>query len=169
MNKFNFKRRSFTQGPHILGPILIVAGVFALVSPSIFEAENSPEKVFGVGGGAILLGMLIINSYGGMLIDLSEQKYMAYFSVVGYKFGTWVPMPEIKRISVFSNSYIRINTPNGISPTFSGKVRDYVVQISSYDMEPLFSFTYSNKRKAIKQAEKLASKTNSELNIHIAG
>ena len=68
MNNFNFKRRNLVSGPHLLGSLLIMAGLFALVSPVFIKNESSMERVLGVGVGAIILGLVIVSSYGGTLI-----------------------------------------------------------------------------------------------------
>jgi hypothetical protein len=70
MNKFNFKKRNLISGPHLLGPVLIIAGLFALVSPEFLKSGSSMEKILGVGVGAIIIGLGIISSYSGTLIDL---------------------------------------------------------------------------------------------------
>lgn len=167
MKEFNFKKRNLVSGPHILGPLLIVAGLVALVSAVIFKNDVTLVRTLLVGGGAIVLGLLIINSYEGTLIDLSNKRVKAYISVVGYKLGEWKALSDISVVKVVSNSYVRTNVPNGISPTFSGKVTDFNILLYSDDTKPALAFVYSKKKKAVKQATKLATNLNAELIVEV--
>lgn len=167
MNNFNFKKRNLISGPHLLGPVLIIAGLFALLSPLFLESESSIGKIIGVGVGAIVIGIGIVSSYSGTLIDFSEKRFKEYFSIVGFKFGEWTTLSEISTVKVISNSYVITNIPNGISPTFSGKVTDFRIFLYSDASKPVFSFVYSKKNKAVKQAKKLAFNLNAELVLKI--
>jgi hypothetical protein len=167
MNNFNFKRRNLVSGPHLLGSLLIIAGLFALVSPVFFKNESSVERVLGVGSGAIILGLIIISSYGGTLIDFTEKRYKEYLSIGGYKFGEWTTLPVILTVKVISTSYISTNTPNGISPSLSGKVTDFKTLIYSNASKPVLSFVYSNREKAVKHAKSLADNLNADLILKI--
>lgn len=167
MNNFNFKKRNLVSGPHLLGPVLIIAGLFALLSPLFLESGSSMEKIIGVGVGAIVIGLGIVSSYSGTLIDFTEKRFKEYFSIGGYKFGEWENLPDISTIKVISNSYVITNIPNGISPTFSGKVTDFKIFLYSDVSKPVFSFVYSNKNKAIQKAKKLAYNLNAELVLNI--
>lgn len=167
MNNFNFKRRNLVSGPHLLGSLLLIAGLFALVSPVFFKNESSIERVLAVGMGAILLGLVIVSSYGGTLIDFTEKRFKEYFSIGGYKFGEWTALPLIRTVKVISTSYTSTNKPNGISPTFSGKVTDFKTLICSNASKPVLSFMYSNKDKAVKHAKRLASNLNADLVLNI--
>lgn len=167
MKEFNFKKRNLVSGPHILGPLLIVAGLVALVGALIFENDGSMVRTLIVGGGAIVLGLLIINSYEGTLIDLRNKRIKTYNSIAGYKLGDWTALPDISLVKVISTSYVRTNVPNGISPTFSGKVTDFKILLYSDDTKPTLAFVYSKKKKAVKQATKLATNLNAELIVEV--
>lgn len=167
MNKFNFKRRNLVSGPHLLGLLLIIAGLFALVSPLFIRNGSSMERVLGVGVGAILPGLVIVSSYDGTLIDFTRKRFKEYISIGGYKSGEWVTLPVISKVKVISTSYVSSNTPNGISPTFSGKVTDYKTLIYSNASKPVLSFVYSNRDKAVKQAKRLATNLNADLVLNI--
>lgn len=125
------------------------------------------EKIVGVGLGAIIIGFGIVTSYSGTLIDFTEKRVKEYFSIGGYKFGEWTTHPVILKVKVISNSYIVTNTPNGISPTFSGKVTDFKTLIYSRSTKPVLSFVYSNRDKAVKNAKNIASNLNAELVLDI--
>jgi hypothetical protein len=123
------------------------------------------EREFAIGIGAIIVGLLIISSYDGPLIDFTQKRFKEYLSIGSYKFGEWVALPDI--IKVISTSYIRRNTPNGISPTLSGKVTDFKTLIYSNSPKPEFSLKYSNMDKAVKHARRLAADLNADLILNI--
>ena len=169
MNSFNFKNRNLISGPHLLGTLLIIAGLFALVSPALLANGSSLERTFTVGIGAIIVGLLIITSHNGALIDFTQNRFKEYQSVLGYKFGEWTTLPEIVKVKVISNSYISSNTPNGISPTLSGNVMEFKILIYSKHSIPVLSFIYSNEDRAVKYARDLAFNLNAELVLNIQG
>ena len=145
------------SGPHLLGVLLMAAGLFALASPMLLASESSWEKILGVGAGAILLGLFIWLSYGGTRIDLTEKKMQDYLSMGGYRFGAWERLPTITTVRVVTTHYRSSNTPNGITPTLSGTIVETSVLLHVDNANPVFSFTYSNQRKAMKNAEYLAT------------
>ena len=168
MNIFNFKRRNFFSGPHFFGTLLIMVGIVALLSPLFIKNASSLERVFSVAMGAILLGLIIVFSYGGTLIDYTDNRFKDYFSFIGYKMGKWSPLPKISTIKIISIKYMSNNTPNGISPTISGKVTDFRILLYSDASEPTFSFVYTNSNEAIKNAKTLASNLKANLVLNIS-
>lgn len=167
MSNFNFKRRKLTSGPHIIGMLLLVAGTINLLSPMLFNNEAAIERVLAVGLGAIILGLIIVLSYSGTLIDFANKRTMYYSSIIGFRFGEWEALPDILSISVISKRYSTSNTSNGISPTLSGKVTNFRVLLYSNNVKPELSFIYSKKDEAIKQAQLLASNLNAELKVEV--
>jgi hypothetical protein len=165
MATLNYKKRSLTSGTHLLGSICIIAGLFVLVSPLLFDKENPVEKILGVGIGAITIGLAIVSSYGGTQFNFTEKSYKEYSSICGFKIGEWTKLPEVTTVKLITKNYISINTPNGISPTFSGKVTDYKLLIFSHSTIPEFSFVYTKKNKAVKHAKTLADHLGAELEI----
>ena len=166
MKNFNFKNRHLVSGPHLLGTLLIIAGLIALVGPIFYKSGSSTERILAVGTGSLALGLAIISSYSGTLIDISQNRFKEYISICGFKIGEWMILPEILKLKVISNSYINTNTPNGISPTLSGKVTDFKTLLYSDDQKPVFSFTYANRDKAVKQARRLAEDLNADLMLN---
>ena len=166
MNYFDFKRRDIFSGPHSLGLLLIATGVFALLSPMFFKAEVSIGSVVGVGVGTTIFGLAILFSYSGTLIDFTKNKVKEYSSIAGYRFGEWTVLPTIATVQVVSSSYVSSNTPNGVSPTLSGKVTDFKIVVCSDAADPALSFVYADKKKAIKHARVLASNLNANLVLH---
>jgi hypothetical protein len=167
MNNFNFKRRNLVSGPHLIGSLLIIAGLFVLVSPVFLKHESSIERVLAVGVGAIIFGLVIVSSYSGTIIDFSEKKFKEYLSVGSYKIGEWATLPVILKVKVISTSYMSTNTSNGISPTLSGKIIDFKTLLYSNASKPVFSFIYSDRKKAVRHAENLASDLNADLVLEI--
>ncbi|MEQ8470679.1 MAG: hypothetical protein RIC35_05815 [Marinoscillum sp.] len=168
MNKFNFRKRNLLSGPHLLGTLLIIAGLFAIVSPMFLKSDNPIERILAMGVGAVILGLLIVSSYSGTLIDFTKKKYKEYLSIFGYQFGEWIVLPNISKVRVIAVSYLSTNTPNGISPTLSGKVIEFKTMVYSSTSKPEFSFVYSNRDKALKHAKLLASNLNASLKLDIA-
>lgn len=61
------------------------------------------EKVLSIGAGALTLGLGIVSSYGGTLIDFTEKRFKEYLSIGGYKFGEWKALPPILTIKISFN------------------------------------------------------------------
>ncbi|MEQ8684765.1 MAG: hypothetical protein RIE86_05715 [Imperialibacter sp.] len=167
MSQFDFKKRSLLSGPHLLGSLMILAGVFALISPMLMESGSSLEKTLLVGDGAVVIGLAIVSSYEGTLIYFSENKMKDYTSVFGYKFGEWVELPSIATVTVTSTNYRSTNTSNGISPTLSGEVTDYRVLLYDNSSKPAFSFAYPKKLIAMDAAKRLADNLHAELVVRL--
>ncbi len=167
MNTFRFKRRNLISGPHLLGSLLIMAGLVVLISPVFFSTEDPLGRVFAVGVGAILLGLVIVSSYRGTLIDFSRKRTKDYYSICGFKFGDWTALPDILTVEVISAHKRISNTPNGISPTLSGKVIEFQTLLYSTAFQPHLSFVYTNRREAVKQAGRLAAGLNANMVLRI--
>lgn len=167
MQNFNHKRRSYFSGPHLAGPILIAAGIFALISPTFLESYSSLLKTSLVGTGAICLGIIVVSTYGGTLINFTKKSIKEYFSICGFKFGEWEPITNISLVKVISASHISTNTSNGISPTLSGKVTDFKILVYSNSETPVCSFNYSKKGKAVQNAKILAANFQSDLEVNL--
>ncbi|SHO59577.1 hypothetical protein [Algoriphagus zhangzhouensis] len=163
MSEFNFKNRNLFSGVHLLGILLLVAGLFALVSPLFLSSGSSMTKIISVGTGSCFIGLLIIFTYSGTLIDTSKNRFKEYVSIIGFRMGSWQDLTEIREIKVVSTTRIQRNIPNGISPTLSGKVTEHRILLYSDSDRPVFSFNYSNQTKAIEKARFLADGANSEL------
>ncbi|WP_162417360.1 hypothetical protein [Cyclobacterium roseum] len=144
-----------------------MAGLVVLISSVFFSIENPLERVFAVGGGAILLGLVIVSSYGGTLIDFSGKRTKDYYSICGFKFGDWTALPAILTVEVISAHKRISNTPNGISPTLSGNVIEFETLLYSTASLALFSFVYLDRDKTIDQAQKLAAGLNADLVLRI--
>jgi hypothetical protein len=167
MKNINIRKRNLGSGSHLLGALLIMAGLFVLISPAFLKSDSPMEKVLAVGIVTLIIGFLIVSSYSGTLIDFTQKRFKEYLSIGGYQFGEWMVLPEIMKIKVTSTSYLSSNTPNGISPTISGKVIDFTLRLYSNAQKPVFMFKYSNGDKAIKQARRLAKDLDADLVLNI--
>lgn len=156
MQQFNYKKRNLFSGPHLLGSLLVLAGVFAMISPLFFEGGSSLQRTVSIGSGAIVIGILIITSHSGTIIDYDQRRFKEYVAILGFKLGDWSELSDVKKIKLTSSSYLSTNTPNGVSPTFSGKVMEYKILLYADQPVPMLSFSYSKKDRALKQANQLA-------------
>ena len=175
MKKYNFKYKSlsmsspYSNGFHLLGLILLPVGVFLLIAPVFIEGLESLEQSLFVGIGALVLGLIILSTYGGVMVSFKDRKIKKYYSLCGYKTGEWLPLSEQVSIELRSFSYKYTNTPNGISPTLSGKVTEYRTRLYSGDSdEPMVYLRYTNKAQAVKEAKLLSSHLEADLTIPFA-
>jgi len=167
MDTFNHKNRHLFSGPHLIGLLLCIAGLFAVVSPLLFPKASGVVRAIIVGLAAIIIGMLILYTYSGTLIHFGEQKFKVYQAFGGYKFGEWTHLPIVKRVEMASSTYKTSNIPNGISPTFSGQITEYHVKVYTDSSKPFFCFKYSTQKKAIQQAKLLTNCLKAELVVKL--
>jgi len=167
MSKFNYKKRNLFSGIHLLGILLLFAGLFALVSPLFLSSGSSMTKIISVGTGSCFIGLLIIFTFSGTLIDTSKNQFQEYVSIIGFRMGSWQNLPEIREIKVVSSTKVQRNIPNGISPTLSGKVTDYSILLYADSNQPEFSFSYSNQDKAEQNGKLLATGLGSKLTLYL--
>jgi len=165
---FHFRQGYPLSGSQFLGTLFIMAGVFALLSPLLFELEVSRQRVIIVGVTAILIGYVALFSYSGTKIDFGRNRFREYQSIAGIVSGEWQDMPTIMKVKVVSRTYLQSNPANGISPTLSGKVTDFYILLLDSDSTPSFSFTYPGRDKAIEQAKFLASCLNAEIQFLVS-
>ncbi len=108
-----------------LGIILISAGLIVLAVPLFLVVETPVSKIILVGGGAFATGIAMISIYSGTLIDFKTKKLKEYQSILWFKSGEWRPLPDIENAELIHHTYLKRNTPNGISPTLSSKITVY--------------------------------------------
>lgn len=165
MTNYNFKKRNLFSGPHLLGLLFVIAGIFALVSPFVFESQSSFERSLFVGMAALIIGIMILSSYSGVLVDFSAHRAKEYICLLGFKIGEWADLPGINTIKVLEVSQRTSNTPNGISPTLTGRVTLYKTFLYADDSKPVLSFDYSRRERALKDAEHLATYLDATLKV----
>lgn len=168
MKNFDFKRRSlFSFGPHLAGLVFMAIGLFTMVSPAIMQSDSSLEKASVVGASAFLLGLVVVTSYGGSLIDFERKRMREYFCLCGFRIGQWTALPDIKRISVVPVSYRVTNTPNGITPTLSRQVSGYRALLYASGTKPELAFDYPTKERAITDTRILSANLNAILELKL--
>lgn len=141
----------------MLGILFVAVGLIVVLSPLVVQPRVSLEKIYWVGVVAMALGLGLVTTYQGTLINTDEKKFRNYISVVGIKFGQWIPLPMISKVKVISSTSRRTNIPNGISPTFSGTITDYSVLIyEKHNAKPFLRFSFNKKNKALAKADSLS-------------
>ena len=157
MQQFNYSRRNLASGFHLLGVLLILGGVFAILSPLFISSGSSIEKIRFVGGTFIIVGFIITQVYTGIQLDSSQKRIREYISMLGIRFGQWEHLPVISSIKWKEINRTSSNTPNGVSPTLSGNITFYKVILYGEDAKPVYSFDYNKKDIAKEKVHELES------------
>lgn len=166
MAYFDYKRRNLFAGPHLIGIILGVTGLFASLTPLFLDIEASLTKTLLVGLGALFLGLLIISTYEGTSIDIDRRRQREYLACCGFRFGKWLPLPVISQVKMVPNTYRSTNMRNGISPTLSGYITDFHIFLyTSESDQPFLSYAFSKEKQARMKAEALAKRLEVPLEI----
>ncbi|MEL6535082.1 MAG: hypothetical protein AAFQ98_06705, partial [Bacteroidota bacterium] len=113
-------------------------------------------RILSLGIGAIVIGLVILTSYTGVTIDYQTGRIRHYSSICGFKSGAWEDLPNIYSVEVISDTYTSTDTPNGVSPTLSGKVTDYKIILCRDDGGQVVSFEYTKKIPAVQNSKGLA-------------
>ena len=155
--------------PHILGVLLVFAGLALFLLPFFLELEVSVSTVRWTGIGAIIAGLLITSAYEGTAINGTNETFREYFAFGGFSFGNWQTLPPIAQIKLIERTDTFTNTSNGISPTLSGKVTRYMIFIYTKDTDgPLFSFEFAQKEVALSKAQYLATQLDTTFTSNMA-
>lgn len=168
MKNYNFKRRSFSSGPHLLGLLLVMVGLLSIVSLLFFKSSSSLERSILIGVGAIIPGLMLASSYGGTLLDFNRKRVKEYSSFMGYKFGQWLTLPTITQIAVIPVKHKATNTSNGISPTWFGTVTHFKVFLYSNSPTAVLLFTFSNKERAVADAKHLSANLSAKIEVKVS-
>ncbi len=146
MNHLHYVNRK--NGLQIVGGILILMGLIVLAVPIFFEVDTEFSKVLLVSGIPIVIGVIMISTYSGTLIEFENHKFKEYQSIQWIKFGDWQNLPKIENAELIHYTYTQTNTPNGISPTISGEVTVYKCVLVSGGKK-FMVFDYSKEKDAI--------------------
>lgn len=161
MNIFNYKKRNiFSIGPHLLGLMFLLIGIFIALSPYIIKDDNSDEKAFLVGGIAIVFGLVVLLSFSGVLIDFNNKKYKDYYSLAGIKLGQWKDLPQVRAIKLVSDKFKASGISNGVNPALSGNVEVHRLFLYSQAPKPFIGLEYPDKESALSDAKVLSEKLN---------
>lgn len=157
MKNYLHTKISLFSGPHLLGMLFIVMGVFTLLSPAFLKSDSPPEQAYIIGIIATGLGIMIVTLYEGTAIDFQKKRVKTFTAFMGYRFGKWEALPKIDRVVVIKAHHSITNTPNGISPTLSGTVIEHRVFLYAENPRPVYQFTYSDQKRAVRAAQLLSS------------
>ncbi|OOG70662.1 hypothetical protein [Algoriphagus sp. A40] len=146
MNHFHYSIQR--NGIKTAGKVVILMGLIVLAVPFLIEVETPIYKIIMVGGGALVIGTLMISISEGTLIDFETNKFKAYQSILWIKFGEWQSLPQIENAELIHYTYTESNFPNGISPTISWNaiVHKCVLVV---DCKKFMVFDYSKEKDAI--------------------
>ncbi len=168
MNSYHHKKRELFSGPHLLGVLFILAGTFSLISPYLIE-DTSAERSLYIGIGGVSFGLMVVSAYSGVIIDFKEKRVKEYSAFLGYKFGQWADLPEIASVRLVTDRYEATNVPNGVSPTLSGEVTDYVALLCTPEGQPTLSMVYTKEEKAIRDITAIAEQFDTEPEFLVTG
>jgi hypothetical protein len=155
LHQFNHKNQNAgINRVRLLAICLIAAGLIVLLVPFFFEVDTDSQKIGLVGGGAFLIGMLLISIYSGTLIDFQKHRFREYQSILWFKFGKWEALPRIEHVELIHHSFRSTNTPNGISPTLSQQVTIYKCVLLSNSTKFL-ALDYTKEKDAIADLEEI--------------
>jgi hypothetical protein len=149
MMHFNHTNRNYgINGSRVLGIALVSAGLIVLLIPLFVEVATDPRKVGLVGGGAILLGAVLIAMSSGTELDFESSRFRKYHSILWFKFGEWRDLPKIEVANIIIHSFRSQHIPNGITPTMSGQVTLYKCVLLANGSQFLV-FDYSKEKDAV--------------------
>ena len=154
MNRFHYKYRNQNNGVHLLGFILILMGMIVITVPLFLEVESAFIEVFFVSGVPLVIGVFMISTYTGTLIDFEANKFKKYQSILWFKFGKWQNLLEIENAELIHYTYFIRNRPNGISLMLSGEITVYKCVLVEKGKKFLV-FDYSKETDAIVALDKI--------------
>lgn len=123
LNHFHYSVQR--NGTKTAGKVVILMGLIVLAVSFLIEVKTPIYKVLLVGGGAVIIGVLMISISEGTLIDFEANKFKAYQSILWIKFGEWQILPPIQNAELIHYTFTETNFPNGISPTISWNTTVY--------------------------------------------
>lgn len=146
LNHFHYSVQR--NGIKTAGKVVILMGLIVLAVSFLMEVETPIYKVLLVGGGAVIIGTLMISISEGTLIDFETNKFKAYQSILWIKFGEWQILPPIQNAELIHYTFTETNFPNGISPTISWNTTVYKCVLLSAG-EKFLVFDYLKEKDAI--------------------
>ncbi len=148
LSLFHHSTRNKNNGYRLAGIILILMGMIVLAVPFFLEVETEPSKIILVGGIPIVLGIFLISTYSGTLIDFEARKIKKYQSILWIKLGHWQKLPLIQNAELIHYTYQHQNLPNGISQTLSSEITTYKCVLTLEGRE-FIVFDYQKEQDAI--------------------
>lgn len=124
------------------------------ITPFFLEVDTPISKILWVGGIPLLLGLGLISTFSGTLIDFEKKKIKRYQSILWVKTGKWEPLPKVKHAELIHYTYQHSNLPNGISPTVSAEITTYKC-VLKLEGNKLLVFDYAKEKDAILALEQI--------------
>ena len=156
MSSYSLKTRYVFGNASRFWPVFMLAGMFAWVSPYMFEQDNEPVKVILVGSFGVLLGLTLRFCTMGIQIDMQTKRIRNYSSYFGIRVGEWKYLPGFKKIVLTSKKVTYWNTPNGISPTFKTDTTMYTIGLFAEEDKPECIIQSESEKLAESEAKRLA-------------
>ena len=154
MHFFHHATQNKNNGFRLGGFVLILMGLVVFGVPLFQEVETETSKILLVGSVPILLGIFLISTYSGRLIDFEAKKIKKYQQILWFKVGKWENLPAIEHAELIHYNYQHRNIPNGISPTISTEITIYKCVLRLKGRE-FMVFDYQNEQEAIAALEVL--------------
>lgn len=129
-------------------------GMIVSTVPLLVEVDTAFIEIFFVSGVPMVIGVFMISTYTGTLIDFEANKSKKYQSILWFKFGKWQNLPKIENAELIHYTYFIRNRPNGISPTLSGEITVYKCVLVAKGKKFLV-FDYSKETVAIVALDKI--------------
>lgn len=129
-------------------------GLIVLAVPFLMEVVTPIYKVIMVGGGAVIIGVIMISISEGTLIDFDANQFKSYQSILWIKFGEWQSLPPIENAELIHYTFAESNLPNGISPTISWNTTVYKCVLISGGKK-FMVFDSSKEKDAIEALDKI--------------
>ncbi|WP_338224776.1 hypothetical protein [Algoriphagus confluentis] len=146
---FHHNTRHKNSGYLLAGTVSILMGLAVWITPFFLEVSTPISKILWVGGIPLLLGLGLISTFSGTLIDFEKKKIKRYQSMLWVKAGKWEPLPGINHAELIHHTYQHRNLPNGISPTISSEITTYKCVLKLEGNE-LLVFDYAREKDAIR-------------------
>ena len=149
MRLFHHNTRHKNSGYLLAGTVSILMGLAVWITPFFLGVETPFLKILLVGGIPLLLGLGLISTFSGTLIDFEKKKIRRYQSILWIKTGKWEPLPRVNHTELIHHTYQHSNIPNGISPTISYEITTYKCVLKLEGNE-LLVFDYAREKDAIR-------------------
>gem|GEM_PF-5756391 len=139
----------------------MVAGLLALSCAWLVELEIPVSRAIAVGAIFLVIGFTMFTTYAGTQINTTDPSFRQYRALVGIKRGEWEPLHAVSSIQLLTTEQSFQTLPDGIHPSLSGKVKEYIVLVlGDHDQEVILQLNYQRKSRAKKVAQQLAEQLN---------
>jgi hypothetical protein len=123
-------------------------GLIVLIIPVFQEVETPLSKILWVGGIPLFLGLGLVSTFSGTVIDFEKKRIKKYQSIFWIKTGQWKPMPKVEHAELIHYTDLHRNLPNGISHTVATEITTYKC-VLKMEGEKLLVFDFAKESEAI--------------------